>query len=123
MEIDLIKVKGRRDPEAVFTVLGRAELAEDAHCQELRDLNAKMLAAFRKLIDAGGSVLVIEHNMDVIKTADWIIDLGPEGGDRGGKIVVAGPPETVAETANSYTGRWLGRILQFRENSQSNGHK
>jgi len=84
---------------------------------------SKLLAAFRKLIDAGGSVLVIEHNMNVIKTADWIIDLGPEGGDRGGKIVVAGPPEAVAETANSYTGRWLGRILQFRENSQSNGHK
>ena len=84
---------------------------------------SKLLAAFRKLIDSGGSVLVIEHNMDVIKTADWIIDLGPEGGDRGGKIVVAGSPEAVAETANSYTGKWLGRILQFRENSQSNGHK
>src|SRR5205823_3069162 len=62
---------------------------------------SKLLAAFRKLIDSGGSVLVIEHNMDVIKTADWIIDLGPEGGDRGGKIVVAGSPEAVAETPNS----------------------
>src|SRR5205085_3247925 len=84
---------------------------------------SKLLAAFRKLIDAGGSVLVIEHNMDVIKTADWIIDLGPEGGDRGGQVVVTGPPEAVARTAKSYTGKWLSRILQFSENSRSNGHK
>src|SRR5436309_56871 len=84
---------------------------------------SKLLAAFRKLIDAGGSVLVIEHNMDVIKTADWIIDLGPEGGNRGGEIVVTGPPEAVARTAKSYTGKWLSRILQFSENSRSNGHK
>lgn len=84
---------------------------------------SKLLAAFRKLIEAGGSVLVIEHNMDVIKTADWIIDLGPEGGDRGGEVVVAGSPETVAKSAKSYTGKWLARILQFSENSQSNGHR
>ncbi|HEY6970458.1 MAG TPA: excinuclease ABC subunit UvrA [Candidatus Angelobacter sp.] len=84
---------------------------------------SKLLAAFRKLIDAGGSVLVIEHNMDVIKTADWIIDLGPEGGDRGGQVVVAGPPEAVAKCTKSYTGKWLSRILQFSENSGSNGHK
>jgi excinuclease ABC subunit A len=84
---------------------------------------SKLLAAFRKLIEAGGSVLVIEHNMDVIKTADWIIDLGPEGGDRGGEVVVTGSPETVAKSAKSYTGKWLARILQFSENSQSNGHK
>ncbi|HLJ25775.1 MAG TPA: excinuclease ABC subunit UvrA [Candidatus Angelobacter sp.] len=84
---------------------------------------SKLLAAFRKLIDAGGSVLVIEHNMDVIKTADWLIDLGPEGGGRGGEIVVAGPPETVAKCAKSYTGKWLSRILESNENSESNGHK
>ena len=84
---------------------------------------SKLLAAFRKLIEAGGSVLVIEHNMDVIKTADWIIDLGPEGGDRGGEVVVAGSPETVAKCSKSYTGKWLARILQFSENSQSNGHR
>jgi excinuclease ABC subunit A len=80
------------------------------------------LAAFRKLIEAGGSVLVIEHNMDVIKTADWVIDLGPEGGDRGGDVVVAGPPEAVVKCNRSYTGKWLARILQ-NENSHSNGHK
>ncbi|HEX3586326.1 MAG TPA: excinuclease ABC subunit UvrA, partial [Candidatus Angelobacter sp.] len=82
---------------------------------------SKLLAAFRKLIDAGGSVLCIEHNMDVIKVADWVIDLGPEGGGRGGQIVVAGPPEIVAKCAKSYTGKWLARILKS-ENSGSNGH-
>ncbi len=82
---------------------------------------SKLLAAFRKLIDAGGSVLCIEHNLDVIKVADWIIDLGPEGGGRGGQIVVAGPPETVAKSKNSHTGKWLARILKS-ENSGSNGH-
>ena len=82
---------------------------------------SKLLAAFRKLIDAGGSVLCIEHNLDVIKVADWVIDLGPEGGGRGGQIVVAGPPETVAKSKNSHTGKWLARILKS-ENSGSNGH-
>jgi excinuclease ABC subunit A len=82
---------------------------------------SKLLAAFRKLIDAGGSVLCIEHNMDVIKVSDWVIDLGPEGGGRGGQIVVAGTPETVAKSAKSHTGKWLARILKS-ENSGSNGH-
>jgi excinuclease ABC subunit A len=83
---------------------------------------SKLLGAFRKLIDAGGSVLCIEHNMDVIKVADWVIDLGPEGGGRGGQIVVAGTPETVAKSTKSYTGEWLARILN-NENSGSNGHR
>jgi excinuclease ABC subunit A len=73
---------------------------------------SKLLAAFRKLIDAGGSVLVIEHNLDVIKTADWVIDLGPEGGNRGGEVVVTGAPETVAKCKKSHTGEWLSRILR-----------
>ena len=72
---------------------------------------SKLLAAFRRLIEAGGSVLVIEHNLDVIKTADWVIDLGPEGGARGGEVVATGPPETIAKAANSYTGQWLARVL------------
>src|SRR6202047_4038090 len=79
---------------------------------------SKLLGAFRKLIDAGGSVLCIEHNMDVIKVADWCINLGPEGGGRGGQVVVAGTPETVAKSKNSHTGQWLGRILK-REKSGS----
>jgi excinuclease ABC subunit A len=73
---------------------------------------SKLLAAFRKLIDAGGSVLVIEHNLDVIKTADWVIDLGPEGGVQGGQVVATGTPEAVAKCKASHTGAWLSRILQ-----------
>jgi excinuclease ABC subunit A len=72
---------------------------------------SKLLAAFRRLIEAGGSILVIEHNLDVIKTADWVIDLGPEGGARGGKVVGTGPPEAIAELPSSYTGRYLARML------------
>jgi len=72
---------------------------------------SKLLAAFRRLIEAGGSILVIEHNLDVIKTADWVIDLGPEGGARGGEVVAAGTPEAIAKAPNSYTGQWLTRIL------------
>ena len=72
---------------------------------------SKLLAAFRRLIDAGGSIVVIEHNLEVIKTADWVIDLGPEGGNRGGKVVGAGPPEAIAKIPGSYTGRYLARIL------------
>jgi excinuclease ABC subunit A len=82
---------------------------------------SKLLAAFRKLIDAGGSVLCIEHNLDVVKVSDWCIDLGPEGGGRGGQVVVTGPPELVAKSAKSHTGKWLARILKS-ENSGSNGH-
>jgi len=72
---------------------------------------AKLLAAFRKLIQAGNSLLVIEHNLDVVKTADWIIDLGPEGGDAGGQIVAVGTPEQIAMAAESLTGRYLRPIL------------
>jgi excinuclease ABC subunit A len=72
---------------------------------------SKLLFAFRRLIDTGGSIVVIEHNLEVIKTADWVIDLGPEGGDRGGNVVGFGPPEAIAELKNSYTGRYLKRVL------------
>jgi excinuclease ABC subunit A len=72
---------------------------------------SKLLAAFRRLIDAGGSILVIEHNLEVIKTADWVIDLGPEGGARGGRIVGVGPPEAIARVPGSYTGQYLARLL------------
>jgi len=73
---------------------------------------AKLLAAFRKLLDSGASLLVIEHNLDVIKSADWLIDLGPEGGNLGGKIIATGTPEQVARNAQSHTGRYLSRVLQ-----------
>jgi excinuclease ABC subunit A len=72
---------------------------------------AKLLAAFRKLLLAGNSLLVIEHNLDVIKTADWVIDLGPEGGAAGGQIVAVGTPEQIAMTETSYTGRYLRPVL------------
>src|SRR5208282_4620768 len=82
---------------------------------------SKLLAAFRRLIEAGGSIVVIEHNLEVIKTADWVIDLGPEGGSRGGKVVGAGPPEAIAKLPGSYTGKYLARILNGNEQARSNG--
>ena len=72
---------------------------------------AKLLTAFRKLLQAEHTLVVIEHNLDVIKTADWVIDLGPEGGDEGGSLVVAGPPEAVAAHTGSHTGRYLQPVL------------
>ena len=84
---------------------------------------SKLLSAFRRLIDAGGSVVVIEHNLEVIKTADWVIDLGPEGGDRGGYVVGAGTPETIAKLPASYTGKYLAALLNGNGAAGSNGHK
>jgi excinuclease ABC subunit A len=84
---------------------------------------SKLLSAFRKLIENGGSIVVIEHNLDVVRAADWVIDLGPEGGERGGQVVATGTPESVAKTAGSYTGKWLARILKSNGNSRSNGRK
>ena len=72
---------------------------------------AKLLAAFRKLVEAGHTLLVIEHNLDVIKTADYIIDLGPEGGAAGGQVVAIGTPEQIAESDESHTGRALRPVL------------
>ena len=64
-----------------------------------------------ELVDRGNTVLVIEHNLDVIKTADWVIDIGPEGGDEGGRIIATGTPEQVAGVAASYTGQFLKEIV------------
>ena len=72
----------------------------------------KLLAAFRKLIEGGASVIIIEHNLDVIKATDWVIDMGPEGGDAGGRIVAAGTPEQVARNSQSHTGKYLARALE-----------
>ncbi|HJV34100.1 excinuclease ABC subunit UvrA, partial [Geomonas sp.] len=72
---------------------------------------AKLLEVLHKLVDAGNSIVVIEHNLDVIKTADWIVDLGPEGGDRGGEIIATGTPEQVARVERSYTGQYLKKLL------------
>jgi excinuclease ABC subunit A len=72
----------------------------------------KLLQVLHRLVDTGNTVLVIEHNLDVIKTADWIVDLGPEGGDRGGQIIAEGTPEKIARTAGSATGEYLSRVLR-----------
>lgn len=82
------------------------------------DVN-KLLTAFRRLLDAGGSLIVIEHNLDVIKSADWVIDLGPEGGAGGGRIIAEGPPETIAGAPGSYTGEWLAPLLPQKASSVS----
>ena len=71
----------------------------------------KLLDAFQRLIENGGSMLIIEHNLDVIRSADWIIDLGPEGGAAGGRVIAQGTPEMVAEVAESYTGQFLRKVL------------
>jgi excinuclease ABC subunit A len=68
-----------------------------------------------ELVETGNTVVVIEHNLEVIKTADWLIDLGPEGGDGGGEIVAAGAPEEVVKVERSYTGRFLKAVLGRRE--------
>ena len=81
------------------------------------DIN-KLLTAFRALIDAGGSLIVIEHNLDVIKTGDYVIDLGPEGGEAGGHVVVTGTPEQIMKAKNSFTGKYLREHLR-----RSNGSK
>ena len=71
----------------------------------------KLLQVLQRLVDAGNTVVVIEHNLDVIKQSDWVLDLGPEGGDAGGEIIVAGTPEEVAEDPASHTGQYLRRVL------------
>lgn len=105
----------RRSTGRTFYVLD--EPTTGLHFADIHNL----LDVLQRLVKLGNTVLVIEHNLDVIKTADWVIDLGPEGGGRGGQVVVAGPPETVAKSAKSHTGKWLARILTS-ENSESNGH-
>ncbi|MGZ6998879.1 MAG: excinuclease ABC subunit UvrA [Acidimicrobiia bacterium] len=77
------------------------------HFEDVR----RLLGVLQRLVDVGNTVLVIEHNLDVIKSADWLIDLGPEGGDGGGKVIAEGPPEHVAKTAGSYTGEFLAPML------------
>jgi excinuclease ABC subunit A len=78
------------------------------HFEDVR----KLLEVLHALVEQGNTVVVIEHNLEVIKTADWIIDLGPEGGDKGGEIVATGTPEEVVQEARSYTGRYLKPLLE-----------
>ena len=79
---------------------------------------AKLLDAFERLLRSGGSILIIEHNLEVIRRADWVIDLGPEGGDKGGRIVAVGTPEQIAGTPESYTGQYLKAELDARHSTR-----
>ena len=72
----------------------------------------KLLMVLQRLVDRGNTVVVIEHNLDVIKSADWVIDLGPEGGDKGGKVVAVGTPEAISKRAGSFTGSYLRKVLK-----------
>ncbi|RFT22712.1 hypothetical protein CG394_07895, partial [Gardnerella vaginalis] len=78
------------------------------HFEDVR----KLLSVLQSLVDKGNTVIVIEHNLDVVKCADWIIDLGPEGGDKGGEIVITGTPEEVAKSKESWTGKFLKPMLK-----------
>ena len=80
-----------------------------------------MLGVLSRLVDAGNTVVVIEHNLDVIKTADWVIDLGPEGGSGGGAVVAAGAPEEIAEVPHSYTGQFLRQVLKLDDRAAGGG--
>lgn len=86
------------------------------------DIN-NLLKVLQELVNKENTVIIIEHNLDVIKTADWIIDLGPEGGDKGGNIVASGPPEKIAANPNSYTGRYLAEILKTSSTSKASKKK
>ena len=102
----------RRQTGKTFYVLD--EPTTGLHFEDVRQL----LAVLQRLVDAGNTVLVVEHNLDVIKSADYLIDLGPEGGDRGGTVVVCGTPEKVAECPDSWTGRFLAPLLSFGGGAQ-----
>jgi excinuclease ABC subunit A len=103
--VKLAKELSRRATGKTFYILD--EPTTGLHFADVR----KLLEVLHALVDQGNTVVVIEHNLEVIKTADWIIDLGPEGGDKGGRIVAAGTPEEVAKVKRSYTGQYLSRYL------------
>jgi excinuclease ABC subunit A len=104
--IKLAKELSRRDTGRTLYILD--EPTTGLHFHDIEQL----LGVLGRLRDSGSTIIVIEHNLDVIKTADWIIDLGPEGGDKGGRIVAVGTPEAVAACKGSYTGTYLKKILE-----------
>jgi excinuclease ABC subunit A len=103
--IKLSKELSRRATGNTFYILD--EPTTGLHFEDVR----KLLMVLHELVNMGNTVLVIEHNLDVIKSCDWLIDMGPEGGNKGGHILVEGTPEHVAASAKSYTGRFLAPIL------------
>ena len=102
----------RRQTGKTFYILD--EPTTGLHFDDVRQL----LEVLQRLVDAGNTVLVIEHNLDIIKAADYVVDLGPEGGDRGGTIVASGTPEEIAAVPESHTGRFLARIFAQSEGGQ-----
>ncbi len=106
--IKLSRELAKRDTGKTLYLLD--EPTTGLHFEDVR----KLLTVLRRLIDAGNTVLVIEHNLDVIKTADYVIDLGPEGGSGGGQVIASGTPEEVARVPASYTGRFLAPLLGIR---------
>ncbi|MEX2323462.1 MAG: excinuclease ABC subunit UvrA [Acidimicrobiia bacterium] len=103
--VKLASELGKRSTGRTFYILD--EPTTGLHFEDVR----KLLGVLQRLVDSGNTVLVIEHNLDVIKSADWIIDLGPEGGGEGGRLVAEGSPETVARVSGSYTGKFLSEVL------------
>jgi excinuclease ABC subunit A len=107
--VKLASELSRRATGRTFYILD--EPTTGLHFDDVR----KLLSVLERLVDAGNTVVVIEHNLDVVKTADWLIDLGPEGGEGGGEVVASGPPEEVAHARGSYTGRFLAAVLEAPE--------
>ena len=102
---ELVGLTGSRATRGLLYILD--EPTTGLHMDDIK----KLLTVLNRLVDAGHTVLVVEHNLDVIKTADWVIDLGPEGGDLGGEVVAMGPPEAIAVERASHTGRALQKYL------------
>jgi len=109
--IKLAKELSKRDTGKTLYILD--EPTTGLHFHDIRQL----LQVLHRLRDHGNTVVVIEHNLDVIKTADWVIDLGPEGGDRGGEIIATGTPEQLAGMQHSYTGQFLSKLFEQRRAS------
>jgi excinuclease ABC subunit A len=107
--IKLSKELSRRSTGRTFYILD--EPTTGLHFADIE----KLLQVLHRLVDQGNTVVVIEHNLDVIKAADWLVDLGPEGGDGGGWLVAEGTPEEVAKVRKSYTGQFLQRVLDGRK--------
>lgn len=107
--IKLAKELSKRATGRTFYILD--EPTTGLHTDDI----AKLLSVLHKLVDSGNTVLVIEHNLDVVKTSDWIIDIGPGGGNKGGKVVVTGTPQTVADCKESVTGRYLASLLKKKK--------
>jgi excinuclease ABC subunit A len=109
--IKLARELAKRDTGRTLYILD--EPTTGLHFHDIRQL----LTVLHRLRDQGNTIVVIEHNLDVIKTADWLLDLGPEGGDKGGELIAAGTPEQIADCAVSYTGQFLKPVLQRQPDS------